>query len=173
MKKKVIVVRRAPVKTDCGHTKKEQRCGAHECCACYMSKMRKLWYPRGAEETAAAQKLFQLTGGLDMAKATVKGGKAVKVARVTAGSILLPFFEKSKCPDNDFLIKTVKAATGSKKFDETQLAWYKSQFRRGLLKGMNGKAGHVINQGGLVKKEVVKGRAVKKAKKASAEPIED
>ena len=44
-------------------------------------------------------------------------------------------------------------------------------YARGLLKGQNGKAGHVINQGGLTKKAVkVKGKAKKASK---AEPIEE
>lgn len=100
-----------------------------------------------------------------------KGTKVKKEARVTAGSILLPQFELQKVKDDETLIDMVKEATGSKKFDKTQLAWYKSQFRRGLLKGQNGKAGHVINQGGLTKKAVkVKGKAKKASK---AEPIEE
>ena len=103
-------------------------------------------------------------------KAAVKAEKKSK--RITAASILIDQFGLEKVKSDEALIELVKEKTGSKKFDKHQLAWYKSAYRAGKLGGMNGKAGHVIDQGNLVKKaKVVK--TVKKATKKTEEPIEE
>lgn len=107
-------------------------------------------------------------------------GKEQKERRTSAADVLVDQFALKMVKDDETLIKLVKEATGSKKFDEKQLAWYKSQYRGGKLKGMNGKAGHLIEQaGGHVKdkakaKSAKRGKVVvkKKAAKVSSEPVE-
>ncbi len=108
--------------------------------------------------------------------------KSKKEKRTSAADVLVEQFALKAVKPNEDLIKMVREATGSKKFDDKQLAWYKSQYRAGKLKGMNGKAGHLIAQGKLTKeahtrrpkgssskaKVVVK----KKAAKKEAEPVE-
>ena len=101
--------------------------------------------------------------------AVKKAAKETKEPRVTAASILVEQFGLKAVKSNDELIKMVKKETGSTKFDERQLAWYKSQYRGGKMKGQNGKAGHPIAQAGGLKKSV-KPRA-RNAKEE--EPIEE
>jgi hypothetical protein len=129
------------------------------CDPCYGSFL--LRKPSGSGERA--------TGGTEMAK-----GKEKKEKRVSAADVLIPQFGLQKVKDDEALIKLVKEATGSKKFDDKQLAWYKSQYRAGKLKGQNGKPGHLIQQGKLTKdKPAAKAKkVVVKAKKKQAEPLE-
>lgn len=103
------------------------------------------------------------------AKAAPRQEKKESGPRVTAGSVLLEQLGLKQVKADAELVKMVRAATGSVKFDGKQLAWYKSQFRAGKLKGQNGKPGHPIAQGSPLKK-----RAAKKAAAAEEEeePIE-
>jgi hypothetical protein len=107
--------------------------------------------------------------------------KNKKEKRTSAADVLVEQFALKVVKSNEELIKLVREATGSKKFDDKQLAWYKSQYRAGKLKGMNGKAGHLIAQGKLTKeahtrrpKSSSKAKVVvkKKAAKKEAEPVE-
>lgn len=91
-------------------------------------------------------------GGSSMAKLR-KQDKNGKDKRVTAGSVLIPLLSRATAPDDGELITEVRKATGSIKFDEKQLAWYKTQFRQGELKGQDGK-----------KREIVQKEVAKKAK---------
>jgi len=96
-------------------------------------------------------------GGSTMAKKN--GGKAGKEKRVTTGSVLIPLLSRATAPDDGELITEVRKATGSIKFDEKQLAWYKTQFRQGELKGQDGKKREIVQ------KEVKKAKAPKPSKK--------
>jgi hypothetical protein len=95
-----------------------------------------------------------------------KSDKATKSKRVTAGDVLIGILSRANVPADEVIIAEVKEATGSSKFDEKQLAWYKWKFRLGKLKGMDGKQ-HVINQGDAKKpaKAGKKKIVVKKKKK--------
>jgi hypothetical protein len=97
--------------------------------------------------------------------------KKSKEPRVSAADVLVPQFGLKSVKSNEELIKLVRSETGSTKFDEKQLAWYKSQFRGGKLKGQDGKAGHPIAQGSMLKKGTV--RPVKRQAAQAEEPIED
>lgn len=122
------------------------------------------------------------TGGIAMAKKTVeKAEKVVKVAkatgekRVTAAGILAAQFALKTVKDNDELIKMVREATGSTKFNDVQLAWYKSQYRAGKMVGQDGKPGHLIAQGSLMKSKaaVAKLKVKVKAKVKKVKPTEE
>jgi hypothetical protein len=104
--------------------------------------------------------------------------KEKKEKRTSAADVLIPQFGLKLVKSDDLLIAMVREATGSKKFDAKQLAWYKSQYRAGKLKGMNGKPGHLISQaGGHLKPAAKKAKAgkvvvKKRAAKPAAEPVE-
>ena len=112
--------------------------------------------------------LTNLKGGSAMSKTT--GSKTAKAKRVTAASVLIPILSRAAVPTNDEIIETVRAATGSDLFDAKQLAWYMWKFRRGNLKGMDGKL-HAISQKAAHKKEAkapAKGAAKKVVLKKKA-----
>lgn len=89
----------------------------------------------------------------------MKKGKEKKEKRVTASSVLIRLLGAAHVKDDETIIEEVRGETGSKKFDKTQLAWYKYKYRLGALNGMDGKR-HVIEQGSHTKE-----KKVKKAKK--------
>jgi len=156
----------------CGH-KVSDTCGVHACCACYIKGLLRRHYGQGAVEDHN-----QKIGGITMAKKIVKAAKAAKrqegkEKRVSAADVLVPQFGLKTVKSNEELIKMVRAETGSTKFDDKQLAWYKSQYRGGKMKGQNGKPGHPIAQGSLMKPKAA-AKAKAGPKKASVEePIED
>jgi hypothetical protein len=100
-------------------------------------------------------------GGNTMSKAT----SSKKSSRVTASSVLIPILSRANVPANAEIIDAVGSATGSKKFDAKQLAWYMWKFRQGKLKGMDGKQ-HVINQKSGRKAAVKKAKVVVRKKAA-------
>ena len=162
----------------CGHREKRDGCVVHSCCACYLERLRKAWYP--GEGELREEVIKNNTGEILMKKALKTG----KQKRVSAADVLLAQFGLQNVKSDDELIKLVKEATGSKKFDAKQLAWYKSRYRAGKLKGQNSKAGHLIKQGSLLKKKASAGgkkatvktaKTAKKVKvrKESEEPIEE
>lgn len=116
------------------------------------------------------------SGGSPMAKS-----KEAKERRTSAADVLVKQFALERVKSDEDLISMVREATGSKKFDAKQLAWYKSQYRGGKLKGQDGKPGHLINQaGGHTKDGAKKAKAAKKVvvpnrrekKRRAEEPIE-
>jgi hypothetical protein len=113
-------------------------------------------------------------------KVIVKKAKVTKedkAPRVTAAGILLEQFGLKTVKSNEELVELIREKTGSTKFNDVQLAWYKSQYRAGKMKGQNGKPGHLIAQaGGHLKesaKKVVAVKTVAKKKAVIEEPIED
>lgn len=107
------------------------------------------------------------TGGNDM-KGKVKEQRKSerRSGKLTAGRVLIGILGLEKVPADAKIIEQVREATGSDKFDERQLSWYKWKYRQGRLKGQDGKA-HVINQGSPLKEKakVKKAIIVKKKKK--------
>jgi hypothetical protein len=159
----------------CGHRESMMKSDGG-CSMCQIRRLRVAWYPKPGEDNYYRSQ----TGGMDMSKVK-SAGKDKKEKRVSAADVLVEQFALKTVKGNEELISLVREATGSKKFDEKQLAWYKSQYRAGKLKGMNGKPGHLIAQGKLTKeahtrrpkskaKVVVKKKAAPKAKEA--EPVE-
>jgi hypothetical protein len=116
------------------------------------------------------------TGGITMA-AKVKdkrSGKERRSDRVTAGSVLIRILSLAKVPGDESIIETVRKETGSKLFDEKQLAWYKWKYRQGKLKGQDGKK-HVIAQGSPLKAKAPKAEAKKRkviVRKKAKEAVE-
>jgi len=94
-------------------------------------------------------------GGSEMGNK--KGSKAK--SGLTASEIFVRLLSMEKAPGDESIIKQVKDATGSTKFDTKQLAWYKWKFRQGKLKGQDGKSA-VISQ-----PDAKKPKAAKKGKK--------
>lgn len=78
---------------------------------------------------------------------------AAHVKRPTAAAIVLDLLREKPVRSDAKIIQAVNAATLHDGFNAKQLAWYKSQFRRGLLKGQNGEHG-VINESGGPKSRV-------------------
>lgn len=89
------------------------------------------------------------TGGSEMKIKEKRKGER-RAGKITAGSVLVKLLGAEKVASDEQLIKEVREATGSKLFDERQLAWYKWKFRQGKLKGQDGKS-QVINQGSPLK----------------------
>lgn len=111
----------------------------------------------------------QETGGMQMSKQKEERfGKERRGARITAGSVLINILGLEAVPADEKIIEQVRKDTGSDKFDERQLAWYKWKFRQGRLKGQDGKS-HVISQGSPLKEKQAKKKkavvVVKKKKK--------
>lgn len=92
--------------------------------------------------------------------------KERRKARVTVASVLIPALGQAKVQEDREIIKLVREATGSGKFDAKQLAWYKWKFRQGKLKGQDGTK-QAINQGSPLKSKAPakKRRVVVKKKK--------
>lgn len=161
----------------CGHRVVDEACSVHVCCACYIRKLLGRYY-----EEPVAEKQTKETGGNTMGKkVVVKAAKVVKSEkRVTAAGILVEQFALKTVKSNEELVKMIREATGSTKFDVSQLSWYKTQYRAGKMKGQNGKPGHLIAQGSLMKpaaavakaKVKAKGKVAKKVVKEEEEPIE-
>lgn len=107
------------------------------------------------------------TGGNDMkGKVTEQRKGERRSGKLTAGRVLIGILGQDKVPADADIIKQVREATGSDKFDERQLSWYKWKYRQGRLKGQDGKA-HVIAQGSPLKEKAPKKKSiiVKKKKK--------
>lgn len=79
-------------------------------------------------------------------KTKKKAKTASKGKRYTAAQLLRVAFEAKKVGTNSSLVKMVKEKTGSKKFDDKQLAWYKSAFRHGKLAGQKAGRNYSIAQ---------------------------
>lgn len=97
-----------------------------------------------------------------------EGTKKSKRTGPTAASVLIRLLGREHVPSDEAIIKEVKEETGSAKFDERQLAWYKWKYKAGALKGMDGKA-HTIAQGEPKKEKkviVIKDRRKKELAKA-------
>lgn len=165
----------------CGHRLVDAACSVHVCCACYIRRLLGRYY-----EGPVAQETKTTGGNTMKKKEDVKAvKKVVKTSekRVTAAGILEEQFGLKTVKSNEELIKMVKDATGSVKFNDVQLAWYKSQYRAGKMAGQDGKPGHLIAQGSHMKPAAAMARmkkskakvakAVKKvAKPSKEEPIE-
>lgn len=101
----------------------------------------------------------------------MKKGRKAREKKITASSVLIELLGAGSVKKDETLIAEVKHRTGSSKFDEKQLAWYKWKYRQGKLKGMDGKL-HEIAQGSNKKAEkqpkakkkiVIKDRRAKEA----------
>ena len=71
-----------------------------------------------------------------MGKAKKKAGKKA-AKRITAASVVLEKFKLKRIPSDEEIIKAVRKAVPSSKFDENHLAWYKSRARKGDLAGLD------------------------------------
>lgn len=107
-----------------------------------------------------------------MAKVTKKVAKKVKEVKakvITAASIVLGLLAMKNVPCDADIIAAVQGGVEVTKFDKTQLAWYKYQFRQGRW---NDGEAQVINQAVPAKvAETPKTKAVKKGAK-KAKPVE-
>lgn len=70
-----------------------------------------------------------------------KGITAEKPKRVMASKVVTGILLLKRVPDDETIIATVQQKTGNRNFDKNQLAFYKSKFRKGELKGQDGKKG--------------------------------
>lgn len=94
-------------------------------------------------------------------KKVAKAAKEVKEKAITAASIVLGLLRMKNVPADEAIIKAVQDGVEETKFDKTQLAWYKYQFRQGRW---NDGEPQVINQPAKAKAAKV----AKKGKKAKA-----
>ena len=101
-------------------------------------------------------------------KATVKVAKVAKKQVVTAASIVLGLLRMKDVPCDADIIAAVHIGVEETKFDKTQLAWYKYQYRQGRW---NDGEAQVINQPAKVKAEKP-AKVAKVAKKASKKVVE-
>ena len=53
--------------------------------------------------------------------------------KITVASVVRRILGLKKTPTDEKFIVLVKKETGSKKFDQKQLSWYRSQFKSGRL----------------------------------------
>ncbi len=102
-------------------------------------------------------------------KKVAKKAKVVKEKVITAASIILGLLAMKSVPCDADLIAAVHDGVEETKFDKTQLAWYKYQFRQGRW---NDGEAQVIHQAAPVK--AAKAPKTKTAKKVAkkAKPVE-
>lgn len=102
-------------------------------------------------------------------KKVTKKAKVVKEKVITAASIILGLLVMKNVPCDVDLIAAVHDGVKETKFDKTQLAWYKYQYRQGRW---NAGEAQVIHQAAPVKAaKAPKAKATKKVAK-KAKPVE-
>lgn len=89
--------------------------------------------------------------------------KVKRKPRKTIASTVLAILSRAHVGTDASIVAEVKAAHAGTKFNEKHLAWYKSKFRVGGLKGQSGKR-HAINQK-VARKPKVKATRLKGKKK--------
>ena len=94
----------------------------------------------------------------------MKKTKAMVEKKVTPKAVdeIYRIFTMEAVPDDEAIVAKVNKYTGKTGFNMTQLAWYKSKFRNGHMKGQGGKKAEIRQK---VKNAGIKGAILRDKKK--------